>query len=438
MIDQACDELKKSERLRHLLGIVLQFGNRLNTAGSGEKNKAGSFTLDSLLKLNQAKAFDKKTTFLNYIVLIVQRNNERLLGFADDIQTVGKAERVYWDQCVSDLEDVENQLENVRRISLHVAKSKTTYRLKKKKDRGDDDDSINDDHGMSLEEEVGALRSTQTGLFTLSAIKQVSALRDKVDATMVKFEKLLEYFGEDESGSKQPHELFAIFSKFSGDFSKAKEEVFRKQKKMQRDERKKQRDVEKKQGKPPTQPGSQSFSSNKDGKNGFSGPRSSTNEGGKTWPKVSTSLSRGESVSGATSATADSQDDSSYTESDPKTSAKASFRDQARHRRLRQVHAGGRAPVGTPPKPVPSNSSMNRTSVKYPSVNNSPAQSLPPANGLRSTAGTPPPKPPTSSSTTPTGSRNLMRNRRRLLEERKKRSTPTDNSSPWHASQTAS
>jgi hypothetical protein len=418
LIDQACDELKNSNRLRQLLGIVLQFGNRLNNAGTEEKNKAGAFTLDSLLKLNQAKAFDKKTTFLNYIVLIVQRNNEILLNFADDLQTVAKAERVYWDQCVSDLEEVENQLENVRRISLHEAKSKTTYRLKKKKDSGGDDESINDDHGMSLEEEVGALRASQTGLFTLSAIKQVSALRDKVDSTMVKFGKLLEYFGEDESGNKQPHELFALFSKFSGDFAKAKEEVFRKQKKKQREERKQQREAEKKQGKPSSLPESRSGSNPDDVVNG-----------GKAWPKVSTGLPRPESTNGGTA----------HPGPDTKSSAKASFRDQARHRRLRQVQGNGRAPGGTPPKPAPANSSTNRTPVQSAAFDKSPAKSPAPVNGVRSSTGTLISKPPiSSSSTTPSGSRNLMRNRRRLLEERKRRSTPTDTSSPWHSTQAAS
>ncbi|CAJ1950570.1 unnamed protein product [Cylindrotheca closterium] len=408
MIDHACEELKNSSRLRQLLGIVLQFGNRLNTAGSGEKNKAGAFTLDSLLKLNQAKAFDKKTTFLHYIVLIVQRNNELLLTFDDDIQGVLKAERVYWDQCVSDLEDVENQLENVRRISLHEAKKKAGHRTPKKKD--DDDDSIIDDKAMSLEEEVAALRSTQTGLFTLSAIKQVSTLRDKVDKTVVKFDKLLEYFGEHESGSKkQPHELFAIFSKFARDFKKAREEVARQQKKKQREERKKQKAM----GNNPSKP-------NHVGNDNRSIPRTH----------------RTESVSQAAAAAAANRTtgERSSTIPDAKSSAKASFRDQARHSRLRQVQTNVTSHnSGTSSQPLAS----NRNTESVPS-NRPPPLAPSPSDEGYNPAGTPSAKPPMSSTTTPTGSRNLMRNRRRLMEERKKRSTPTDTSSPWRSPQTAS
>lgn len=41
------------------------------------------FTLDSLLKLNTAKAFDKKTSILHYLVMIARRNDPTLLDFKD-------------------------------------------------------------------------------------------------------------------------------------------------------------------------------------------------------------------------------------------------------------------------------------------------------------------------------------------------------------------
>jgi hypothetical protein len=253
LVDSACEELRNSNRLRQLLGIVLQFGNRLNTAGVASKRKAGAFSLESLLKLNQAKAFDKKTTFLHYIVLIVQRNNDLLLNFVDDLPTVAKADKIYWDQCLSDLEEVENQLENVRRISLHEARNKKQKSHDARTQAGDDDSLGEMD--MALEEEVEALRSTRTGLFTLSAIKQVSALRDQVEVTGKKFMKVLTYLGEDDK-KLQPHELFNIFSVFCRDFGKAKEEVFANVKKRLREERKKNRNQTPngKSGKPPTGP----------------------------------------------------------------------------------------------------------------------------------------------------------------------------------------
>ncbi|KAL7553233.1 hypothetical protein ACHAWF_017316 [Thalassiosira exigua] len=226
-IEKACDELSHSVRLRKLFGIVLNIGNRLNTAGPGQKRKAGAFTIKSLLKLNQAKAFDNKTTFLHYVVLVVQRNSEGLLDFKEDLPTVSKAGKIYWDQCVSELEEVETQLENVRKLALHEAKSgKIVYHVPNKKgqpeeDRDSDDLSV---ESMSLEEEVALLRSTKIGMFALSAIRKVSQLRERVDTAKDKFSGLLEYFDERES-KMQPHELFEIITAFCKDFDVARAEA---------------------------------------------------------------------------------------------------------------------------------------------------------------------------------------------------------------------
>lgn len=237
-IEKACDELSNSVRLRKIFGIVLNIGNRLNTAGqTGQKRKAGSFTLKSLLKLNQAKAFDNKTTFLHYLVLVVQRNSEALLDFKDDLPTVSKAVKIYWDQCVRDLEEVETQLENVRKLALHEARSnKIVYQLpnrskgKGSNNAGDDGDDDSDDlsvESMSLEDEVSLLRSTKIGMFALSAIRKVSQLRERVDTAKEKFSGLLEYFGEDVGdGSKmQPHELFEIITEFCRTFDVARKDM---------------------------------------------------------------------------------------------------------------------------------------------------------------------------------------------------------------------
>ena len=232
-VEKACDELSNSVKLRKLFGIVLNVGNRLNTAGPSDKGKASAFSIQSLLKLNQAKAFDNKTTFLQYVVLVVQRNNEKLLNFKDDLPTVAKADKIYWDQCINELEEMETQLEIVRKLALHDASSKKNiYALPKKKDAQDDDDSdnLNIDEDMSLEEEVSLLRSTKIGIFALGAIKKVSQLRERVDISKEKFCRLLEYFGEDGDNAKMDvHELFAIINSFCRDFEVAREVVNKKE-----------------------------------------------------------------------------------------------------------------------------------------------------------------------------------------------------------------
>jgi hypothetical protein len=124
-------------------------------------------------------------------------------------------------------------LENVRKIALHEVFGKKRSR---KKRREDDELSEN---SMTLEEEVEALRSTQIGIFTLQAIKIVSALRESVELTRSKFKKVLEYFGEDEKKKLSPHELFEIICVFTKDFDSAKEKVAKLEKeKIRRDKKK--------------------------------------------------------------------------------------------------------------------------------------------------------------------------------------------------------
>jgi Formin Homology 2 Domain len=239
-IEDACEELINSVRLRQLFGIVLKFGNRLNMAGNCNR-KAGAFSLDSLLKLHQTKAFDKKTTFLVYLVKIVQQNSELLLRFKDEIPTVFKSEKVYWDQCLNDLGEVERELENVRRISLYQARNGHIYRLHSLENEDDncDENSLGGaERSLYTEEKVEALKSTPIGLFAIAATKSLSELRGKADKTKLVHSRLLEYFGEEDK-SRQPHEIFDIIAQFSRDFDKAKEFVFEKEKLKLREEHKK-------------------------------------------------------------------------------------------------------------------------------------------------------------------------------------------------------
>ena len=83
--DAACESVKGSKRLRGLLQIVLELGNRMNQ-GHGEKENAKAVTLESLLKLRELKAFDKRTSALEYMVVALVRDNADLLDFADDFE----------------------------------------------------------------------------------------------------------------------------------------------------------------------------------------------------------------------------------------------------------------------------------------------------------------------------------------------------------------
>ena len=48
---------------------VLKLGNKLNDGGA----TARGFSLESLLKLNTSKAFDKQTSILQYVIVVMKR-----------------------------------------------------------------------------------------------------------------------------------------------------------------------------------------------------------------------------------------------------------------------------------------------------------------------------------------------------------------------------
>ena len=66
-------------RFKKVLKTILKIGNQLNDQ-EGAERQAG-FTVDSLLKLQNAKAFDKKTSILQYVVTLIHRSDVNCLYF---------------------------------------------------------------------------------------------------------------------------------------------------------------------------------------------------------------------------------------------------------------------------------------------------------------------------------------------------------------------
>jgi hypothetical protein len=96
-VQNACDDVKLSGRLKKVLKYILKVGNQLN---DGEEHKG--FTVDSLLKLQSAKAYDKKTTVLQYVITLIFRNDEDCLKFPDELKHVAEASRLSFDIIVSE------------------------------------------------------------------------------------------------------------------------------------------------------------------------------------------------------------------------------------------------------------------------------------------------------------------------------------------------
>ena len=110
--------MTRSLRLRKILGIILKVGNRLNKAGEDTVStysspEANGFSVESLSKLNQVKAYDKQTTVLSYIGSLIQRSNPSLLEVNDDLPHIYKAHSISSDHDKA-LKDLEKQLSDAR------------------------------------------------------------------------------------------------------------------------------------------------------------------------------------------------------------------------------------------------------------------------------------------------------------------------------------
>lgn len=200
LLEQACLELRGSISLRKLLGIVLNLGNKIESAGEGREGKvAKGLCLDSLSKLPQVKAFDEdKTSFLHYVVMVVDRNNSDLLSqLQDDLTSVFKADRISWGQHQEQLRVTKARIESVRSLALQQAERSVTKR-----------------NSHVYKEEVLLLRATRVGMFVVNASKIMSEIQERVNELEENFANLMRYFALENSTSIQPHDLFGIITAF--------------------------------------------------------------------------------------------------------------------------------------------------------------------------------------------------------------------------------
>jgi hypothetical protein len=103
-VSEACNDVKLSDRLRKVLKAILKIGNQIN---DGETH--AGFTLDSLLKLQTAKAFDKKTSVLQYVISVIYRNDPGILMFPEDLSNVAAASKVQMELLNGEISTLRTQ-----------------------------------------------------------------------------------------------------------------------------------------------------------------------------------------------------------------------------------------------------------------------------------------------------------------------------------------
>lgn len=210
---EACDCVRNSERFRKLLLYALKLGNALNTGGANEAVKA--ITLDSLLKLAEAKAFDRQTSVLSYLVSIVQKNDMDVLRVSEDLEPAKAAERVAMEVLAQQVREIEK--------SIHLVKN-VVKRFLQKRDTPFD--------GLSEEE---LLSTTPMGQFALSAASKMQSLSTQFEDAKSNFSGLLQFFGEDKTMTVEA--FFCTINTFLSTFDNTNKDLNRKQEAKERKKR---------------------------------------------------------------------------------------------------------------------------------------------------------------------------------------------------------
>jgi hypothetical protein len=254
----ACQEVQKSVRLRKLMAMILMLGNQINTGGSGRM--AQGFTLDALLKLDevgnffyyrgnifvkclhpphnnsifslmdQAKAFDKKTSVLQYLVKLVKINEPDLLNIHKEIPSIGPAENVIVDGLLSELNELINRLkivketasvegERMREGKTHLRKLSAVEQLRQQRTKIKDIDGVN---MYNIAEPYDQIPMEK---FALYAEKCTNEAYSRIDEVQEFFKSVLTYFGENPAMTSA--DFFGTLNKFVAAFDSALEVVKR-------------------------------------------------------------------------------------------------------------------------------------------------------------------------------------------------------------------
>ncbi|CAM9460272.1 unnamed protein product, partial [Heterosigma akashiwo] len=245
VLEAACDDVKLSFKLKKLLGIILKLGNEMN------QQEARGFSFDALLKLNQGKAFDQRTSILVYLIRLLQRNDPALLTFKEDLRHIFPASRVDLDAILAELGDLKKGLALVQEFKddplvqgsgpaeadaaaaesepgrPSVTKrslSEQKTQLVTQRDTGVTHFDKAVEPGKEEPDPGDPEESSPLPTFLFRAEYKVRRMEALIETVAGKFRSVVAYFGQ---GNQGPHEFFATLHSFCKVFDASLEQVSR-------------------------------------------------------------------------------------------------------------------------------------------------------------------------------------------------------------------
>lgn len=197
------DLIKKDERLKKWLELILAHGNYLN--GESSKGGAYGFKIELLGKLKETKSSNGKLNLVQYLVSYIsdKLENKELLDIIDDYKLF---DQLQYEALVESVKDYGKKFRNVENLKNLIDKTKKSD---EKKDEGEKDLSENDATDEFL------------GTFYDKAKSYVEKLEKKIQEIDKGFEDIVKYFCDD------PKKLtFNIFIDIFCKFRKAIDESY--------------------------------------------------------------------------------------------------------------------------------------------------------------------------------------------------------------------
>ena len=219
-MNAACDEVRASKHLKTVLEVVLTIGNQLNKGdedGEGDTKQVRAVTLPSLLKLSQTRAFDKKTTVLQYMVRLVSANMPEVLDFPNEITAAANAARLLragmtqeQQQLRRGLQQIMRELQQERNTAMSAATSPKAASSRKAvamSPPSTADATGADSEVASAAGEAGG--ASRLSVFAKHAKERLDDLDERLRLLDASFNSLLAYFGS-ASGSMQVRSMLCV------------------------------------------------------------------------------------------------------------------------------------------------------------------------------------------------------------------------------------
>ncbi|OWZ10870.1 Formin like protein [Phytophthora megakarya] len=196
LVTRGVYQVCSSAELRQLFIYILQIGNLLNFGGDDEQQGVDAFSLGSLVKFSQTKAFVGGITFLQYVVQSIERDVPHLAHFYKDIDLVSKCSKVAYASLASEKNGLETGLQKLlREAETSVATS----------DASDADKKMMKAYKDTL---MNVCKEVKSELYALQE------LLDKLDAAKAHF---LEYF-EEEDTEEELDVLLSHIANFTSEY----------------------------------------------------------------------------------------------------------------------------------------------------------------------------------------------------------------------------